>query len=115
MTDRVLIPFNNTLLALTLEQLVEAQRAARDLCPSPATVSTPAAPDVLLTAEQLEQRTGVSATWWEQAARENRVPHVRIGRYARFEFADVAEYFRRPLDSDSNGAVRQWRKSSACE
>ena len=112
MTDRVLIPFNGVLLVLTVEQFAEAEEAARNLvAPAVATAAAPA--DDLLTAEQLEQRTSVPSSWWEQAAREGRVPHARIGRYVRFRFADVATHFSRPLDSDSIGAVRQWRKSGS--
>jgi hypothetical protein len=99
MTDRLLVPFNGSLLALTVEQFAEAQQAAVNLNVGNTdgelgqTVTQHAE---LLTAEQLESRTSVPASWWEQAARENRVPHTRIGRYVRFEFAAVAEHFRCP-------------------
>lgn len=111
LTDRVLIPFNGTLLALTSDQFIEAQHAAREICPVTASVSTSTEPSELLTAEQLERLTSVPASWWEQAARERRVPHARIGRYVRFRFSDIADQFSQPSDSDSRGAIRQWRKS----
>lgn len=110
----MLIPFNGVLLALTTEQFVEARAAAAEIVPEPSVVAAISA-DELLSAEQLAKRTRVRASWWEQAARENRVPHVKIGRYVRFRFADVAEHLSRPLDSDSSGALRRWRKSRGCE
>jgi hypothetical protein len=68
----------------------------------------------LLSAEQLETRTSVPASWWEQAAREGRIPHRRIGRYVRFKFGDVERHFaEQPTDSHSLATVRRWRKSGS--
>jgi excisionase family DNA binding protein len=39
----------------------------------------------LLTAEQAGAILGVEASWVLQKAREGRIPHVRLGRYVRFE------------------------------
>ncbi len=111
MTDRVLIPLpDGRWLGLTLEQFVEAELAGREFLPNPVPDSPINSDDALLTAEQLEQRTNVSASWWEQAAREQRVPHARIGRYVRFRWTEVADHFSRSLDSDAHGALRQWRQ-----
>jgi hypothetical protein len=58
--------------------------------------------DCLLTADQLEARTSVPASWWETAARRGEVPHFRLGKYVRFRMADaVAAYQARPTDCDS--------------
>jgi hypothetical protein len=113
MNNRLLIPLSNgRWLALTHEQFVEAEQAGHEFFPT--LTPNPPVPgeDSLLTAEQLEQRTSVPASWWEQAARENRVPHVRIGRYVRFRFGTVAEHFSRALDSELRGAIRQWRRTT---
>jgi hypothetical protein len=111
MTDRVLIAANGVWLSLTVEQFEGARVAAQDFVPA-ATATTVASSAELLTAEQLEQRTSVPASWWETAAREGRVPHRRIGRYTRFLFAEVEQAFR-PLDSDSLSHIRQWRRSAS--
>ena len=107
MTDRVLIPLpDGRWLGLTSEQFAEAEQAGRELRPAPTSRDPAPSHDELLTAEQLEERTNVPASWWEQAAREHRVPHARIGRYVRFRFAEVAEHFSRTQDSDSRKAIR---------
>lgn len=38
----------------------------------------------MLTARQLQERTGVSARWWQEQARLGRVEHARYGRQLRF-------------------------------
>jgi excisionase family DNA binding protein len=51
----------------------------------------------LLTAEQLEEQTNIPASWYEQAAREQRIPSVRIGRYVRFKFSEIGEHCKSAL------------------
>jgi excisionase family DNA binding protein len=46
----------------------------------------------LLTPEQLAARLGVKPSWVTKAARQNRIPHVRIGRYRRFYWKDVERW-----------------------
>jgi excisionase family DNA binding protein len=43
----------------------------------------------LLTAEELAVRLGVPAKWPLREARAGRIPHVRLGRYVRFDSGDV--------------------------
>jgi excisionase family DNA binding protein len=112
MLSRIAVPLpDGRWLALTPEQFAEAAQAGRELIAGPTPTPHTGPSEDLLTAAQLAQRTGIPASWWEQAAREERVPHARIGRYVRFRFQEVAEHFSRPLDSDSLGALRHWRKS----
>ncbi len=40
---------------------------------------------MLLTAEQVAGMLQVPKSWVYEAAREHRIPHVRLGRYVRFE------------------------------
>ena len=109
MTDRVLIPLpDGRWLGLTPQQFAEAEQSGREIGPAPPADAAPVSHDELLTAEQLEQRTNVPASWWEQAARERRVPHARIGRYVRFRFAEIAAHFSH--NAEAAGAVRQWRQ-----
>jgi excisionase family DNA binding protein len=43
----------------------------------------------LLTAEELAERLGVPAKWPLAQARAGHIPHVKLGRYVRFDAADV--------------------------
>jgi len=40
---------------------------------------------VLLTAEQVAEMLQVPKSWVYEAARGRRIPHVKLGRYVRFE------------------------------
>ena len=111
MTDRVLIPLpDGRWIGFTAEQFAEAVQAGRALSPASTSSQQTTAPDELLTAEQLQERTSVPASWWEQAARERRVPHARIGRYVRFRFAEVAEQFSILEDSGARTSRRYGRR-----
>jgi len=76
-------------LAMTPEQLRSARAKGRELLGDDAPAPTAATSPALLTAEQLEESTGIPASWWMSQAREHRVPHQRIGRRVRFVMADV--------------------------
>jgi excisionase family DNA binding protein len=43
----------------------------------------------LLTAEQVAVRLEVPPSWVNKAARSNRLPHIRVGRYRRFRWPDI--------------------------
>lgn len=51
----------------------------------------------MLTAQQMEERTGVSARWWRDAARDGRVEHARYGRQVRFPAHLIEQGRRTPL------------------
>ena len=97
MADRVLIPFGDRLLALTPETFREALEAGATLTPSPRATAASDMPAKLLSAEDLEERTGVPASWFATQARERRIPFHKLGRYVRFSFEEVmaCEAFRR--------------------
>jgi excisionase family DNA binding protein len=42
-----------------------------------------------LTADQVAARLEVLPSWVNKAARANRIPHVRVGRYRRFRWPDI--------------------------
>ena len=52
--------------------------------------------DELVDADTLADEFGVPATWFRERARQNTLPHRRIGRYVRFRRADV----RAALEAD---------------
>lgn len=43
----------------------------------------------LLTANEVAARLGVLPSWVSKAARANRIPYVRVGRYRRFRWPDI--------------------------
>jgi excisionase family DNA binding protein len=59
--------------------------------------------DRLLTAAEVAERLSVPESWVRQESRENRMPHVRLGRYVRFDWPAVVEW----LEEQRAG---QWRK-----
>jgi excisionase family DNA binding protein len=59
--------------------------------------------DRLLTACEVAERLSVPESWVRQESREGRMPHVRLGRYVRFEWPAVVEW----LQEQRAG---QWRK-----
>jgi excisionase family DNA binding protein len=48
--------------------------------------------DRLLTAEELAERLNVPSRWALEHARAGTIPHVRLGRYVRFDWGDVVEW-----------------------
>jgi excisionase family DNA binding protein len=64
------------------------------------------APAPLLTAAQAAELLGVPPSWVLAEARADRIPHIRLGRYVRFDGAEVEAWWR--------GRVRgPWRSRGA--
>jgi excisionase family DNA binding protein len=51
----------------------------------------------LLDAKQAAQLLGVPASWVLAQARSDRIPHVRFGRYVRFDEAELERWWRSRL------------------
>jgi excisionase family DNA binding protein len=49
---------------------------------------------LLVDAAHVAQRLGVPRSWVTARARAGDMPHVRIGRYTRFDMAEVDEWVR---------------------
>lgn len=45
--------------------------------------------DSLLDAKEIAARLGVPESWVRESARSGAIPHVRLGRYVRFDLDDV--------------------------
>lgn len=45
--------------------------------------------DRLLDAKAVAELLGVPESWVRESARSGAIPHVRLGRYVRFDLADV--------------------------
>lgn len=80
-------------LVLTTEELRSARARALELreAVEPTRTPDPPADASLVSAEQLQLRTGIPASWWMSQARERRVPHHKVGRYVRFSVAEVMD------------------------
>lgn len=45
--------------------------------------------DRLIDAAEVARRLGVAPSWVASAARANRIPHHRLGRYVRFKWTEI--------------------------
>lgn len=90
----VLIPFGGEYLALSSEQLAEALKRGREIMPPATTTAAAIAPAEILDAEGAEARTGIPASWWLEQARRDAIPHIRAGKYVRFELSEALEALR---------------------
>ncbi len=59
--------------------------------------------DRLLDAGEVADRLAVPVSWVRQETRENRIPHLALGRYKRYEWPAVVAW----LEEQRAG---QWRK-----
>ena len=91
------LTFGDKTLVFTAEEFKAALERGRELVGSTAT-----APPLggngdggaLLTAEEMESLTAVKSAWFLEGARAGTVPHYRIGRYVRFDLAEVRDSTR---------------------
>ena len=60
----------------------------------------------LLTAAELAERLSVPAGWPLEQARAGTIPHVRLGRYVRFEWSEIEAW----LESLKAGGGPGFRK-----
>lgn len=54
----------------------------------------PAAPSPLIDAKAAAALLGVPASWLLAEARKDAVPHIRLGRYVRFDAAELLDWAR---------------------
>ena len=85
-------------LALTLPELTEGRRRARELDagsnshpPAAANGSHGSQPEKLLDAEALARALSLPASWIETATREGRIPHRKFGRWRRYALTEVLD------------------------
>lgn len=56
----------------------------------------------LVSAKQIAELFEMDATWFLTRARENRIPHVRLGKYVRFDHDEIRRYFHREAARHAN-------------
>jgi hypothetical protein len=97
----VIVPIGMEFLVLTREQFEEARERGRMLLPATPQVTEILARDEVLDAIGMEQRTGIPDTWWLEQARQNAIPHIRAGKYVRFNLTETLAAVRRePMYTD---------------
>lgn len=109
----VLIPFGGVFLVLSQDQLQEAVKRGRELLPS-VSVATVQQADTILDADGMKATTGIPASWFLEQARQDKIPHIRAGKYVRFRIGEVLEALKtQPRHADRlslalpNGAANQ--------
>lgn len=49
-------------------------------------------PTALLTAAEVAERLAVPLSWVREQTRQDNIPHLRLGRYARYDMRDIEEW-----------------------
>lgn len=112
----ILVSLGEEFLALDRSTFERARNLGRELMPpsSPASAVPAAASEIIVDAEGMNRRTGVPASWFEQAAREGRIPCLHFGKYVRFDLKQVLETLASGARKDmpAPGPVRLRRRSA---
>lgn len=87
----MLIPLGDAILALSQEDFEKALALGRETVGTTDGESAASAPEKLLDAAGMAEMTGIPSSWFLEAARQGRIPHVKAGKYVRFRMADVIE------------------------
>ena len=85
-----------------LERIVAGLADADLVGPPPTSEITRPLQRRLLDATGAGQELGIEPGWLLARARENRVPHVRLGKYVRFDPDEVCAFFHRSADRHAN-------------
>ena len=64
----------------------------------------------LLTAAEMAERFSMDATWFLTHARESRIPHVRLGKYVRFDPGEIRAFFQRRPDRHADSEETHLRQ-----
>lgn len=102
MTERYLIPLSDgRWLALESDTFQAALSDGAAAVGSTARRSEPetAGAIPLKTAEEVASLTNIDASWFLARARMNEIPHVRFGKYVRFDLAAVTAHLARDTDT----------------
>lgn len=90
-------------IAISVDTVLRARSRAKELLSSP--IDTPHIDRdsyALVSAEAIGELFDIDSTWFLSRARENRVPHIRVGKYVRFDPEDVRTFFARKADRHAN-------------
>lgn len=90
--DMVLVPFGSSILVIERATFLEALANGQKLMGGSATMRRGEEKEAtVLDADGISKRTGVPASWFLEAARRGKIPHLAFGKYIRFSLDDVVE------------------------
>jgi hypothetical protein len=101
-TDRFLIPLpDGRWLALKRDALQAALTEGASVIQPSIEADESQVPAIrrLLTANEIGALTNLDASWFLSRARLNEIPHVRLGKYVRFDPATVLAHLARGTDT----------------
>lgn len=98
----IVVPFGVELLALTQCEFQTARKRAAELGIGSRTGESQIEP--LVDAERMGELAGVPGAWIAEAARQDRIPSIRLGKYVRFRPSAVL------ASQETRGAIREHHK-----
>ena len=90
----VVVLFGGAVLALDDAEFEAALQRGRELAFSPPSEQANGTMQIV-DAAGAEAATGVPASWFLEAARRDDIPHLRLGKYVRFDLAEVCAAAKR--------------------
>jgi excisionase family DNA binding protein len=69
--------------------------------------------DRLLDANEVAERLGVPVSWVREQSRLETIPHVRLGRYVRFEWAEVEAWLEQQRAGGGRRSVTRSNRDPA--
>lgn len=88
----ICIPFGNLILVLTESQFEEAKDQGKKLMGSNIEQSEASSNECVLDAKGMSDETSVPQSWFLEQARQGKLPHIRAGKYVRFEKSKVLKF-----------------------
>lgn len=90
-TSYILIPFGSEFLALSQEAFKECLERGRKMAGTVTPMLDTQPIEKLIDADIASKVTGIPASWFLEAARQERIPHIKMGKYVRFRMSNVIE------------------------
>ena len=87
----LLIPLGNQFLALSKQDFKKALDLGQEINGETNSKPVSGATEKLLDAEGASEATGIPESWFLEAARQGRIPHIKAGKYVRFRMSDIIE------------------------
>ena len=88
----VCIPFGNLVLVLTENQFEEAKDRGQQIMITDSTKAEAVTRGRVLDAKGMSNATGIPQSWFLEQARNNKIPHIRAGKYVRFNESEILKY-----------------------
>lgn len=86
-------------IALSIDDMREARLLALHILGKEVTNASVDLPEArLVDADKIAELFHMDATWFLCRAREKRIPHIRLGKYVRFDPAEIREFFHQDVD-----------------